>query len=154
MKSAQVVRHGIISIMARNFGATRNCTGSSAIVSQRVDFFVHLHRADFGGERRAGTADHHDRRHQRAQFARHRNGHRAGHQLHARRICRNSYAALQRQDQSHKEGDQRNDRKRFARPRPSPDESRGPIAMRWPRNGCDENRANRRAPVSRASFPT
>ena len=33
MKSAQVVRHGIIKIMARNFGATRKRTGSSAMVS-------------------------------------------------------------------------------------------------------------------------
>ena len=33
MKSAQHVRHGTISSMARNFGATRNCTGSSAMVS-------------------------------------------------------------------------------------------------------------------------
>jgi hypothetical protein len=33
MKSAQIVRHGIISSMASSFGATRNRTGSSAIVS-------------------------------------------------------------------------------------------------------------------------
>ena len=36
---------------------------------KRVDFFIHLHGADLGGEGRPGAADDHDGGHQRAQFA-------------------------------------------------------------------------------------
>ena len=39
--------------------------------AQRVDFLAHLHRAEFGGDGRAGTAGDHDGGEQHAQFAQH-----------------------------------------------------------------------------------
>ena len=38
---------------------------------ERVDFFVHLHRPDLGGEGRTRTPDDDNRRHERAEFAGH-----------------------------------------------------------------------------------
>src|SRR5882762_2221390 len=45
---------------------------------ERVDFLGNFHRADFGGESRAGTADYYDCCDQRAEFTGHGNGNGGG----------------------------------------------------------------------------
>jgi len=68
---AQIVRQGSMTIMARNFGATRKRTGLIAIVSSAsissLTFIVPISAAKAEPE----AADHHDGGDQRAELTRH-----------------------------------------------------------------------------------
>ncbi len=72
---------------------------------ERVDFFRHLHRSDFGGEGRTGPSNHHDGGNQRSEFARHGNRHSAGDKIQCAEFPQ-FISALQRQDQADEKRDQ------------------------------------------------
>ncbi len=107
---------------------------------ERVDFFVHLHGADFGGERGTGTSDDDDGRHQRAEFARHRDGDGVRDHVHGAELAE-LVGALQGENCSDEKRNQGNDGKGFDSDRPSPDESARPSRSLPPRKRRDENGA-------------
>ena len=63
------MRSGSPIISARSRGTIKTSIGFDAHDPQGVDFLPHLHRAEFGGKRRARAARHHDRGQQHAEFA-------------------------------------------------------------------------------------
>ncbi len=81
---------------------------------QRVDFLVDAHRADFGGKRGARAAGQQDRRHQRPQFAQHRQPDQVRDEdLRAEALHR--HGRLEREDHAEQERNQRDDRQRVRR---------------------------------------
>ena len=65
---------------------------------QRIDFFRHLHCADFRGECRAGPSDDHDSGNQRPEFPRHGNCNGTGDEIYGAKLAQ-LISALQRKDQ-------------------------------------------------------
>ena len=106
MKSAQTVRQGTITSMARNFGATRKATGSKAMVlrasTSSVTFLVPISAAKADPERpmttMAVSRGPSSRRMEMATAA--------GHQLHRSQLAQ-LIGALQGHDQANKERNQR-----------------------------------------------
>ena len=105
------VSSGVISRAAMIRGVTRKRTGSRPIVVSASTSWLTRHRADLGGERRAGAAGEQDRRHQRTELAHHRETDQVRDEdLGAETLHR--HGRLEREDQPEQERDQRHDRQR------------------------------------------
>jgi len=105
MELAQIVRHGSITIMAINFGVTRKCIGSIAMVSSAFDFFRDLHSADSAANAEPDRPITTMAVNQRPKFPRHGNRHGAGNEVQGAELAQ-LVSALQRQNQSDEERDQ------------------------------------------------